>query len=75
VKTVEGLPNPIVKKGLIDVWDTPGLGVSFNVRAAKAHLSEEDRTFIRLRKGSSQPGSGHKVTSMVSISRGLVSRL
>jgi L-alanine-DL-glutamate epimerase-like enolase superfamily enzyme len=43
---VEGLPNPIVKKGFIDVWDRPGLGVTFNVRAAKAHLSEEDRRFF-----------------------------
>lgn len=43
---VEGLPDPIVKKGFIDVWDKPGLGVTFNVRAAKAHLSEEDRDFF-----------------------------
>ncbi len=43
---VEGLPNPIVNKGFIDVWDKPGLGLTFNVRAAKAHLSDEDRTFF-----------------------------
>ncbi|MCC6390756.1 MAG: mandelate racemase/muconate lactonizing enzyme family protein [Bryobacterales bacterium] len=43
---VEGLPNPIMKKGFIDVWDRPGLGVTFNVRAAKARLSEEDRHFF-----------------------------
>jgi L-alanine-DL-glutamate epimerase-like enolase superfamily enzyme len=43
---VEGLPNPIVKKGFIDVWDKPGLGVTFNVQAAKARLSEEDRSFF-----------------------------
>ena len=43
---VEGLPNPIVKKGFIDVWDRPGLGVTFNVQAAKAHLSSEDRQFF-----------------------------
>jgi len=43
---VEGLPDPIVKKGFIDIWDKPGLGVTFNVRAAKAHLSEEDRDFF-----------------------------
>jgi L-alanine-DL-glutamate epimerase-like enolase superfamily enzyme len=43
---VEGLPNPIVKRGFIDVWDRPGLGVTFNVRAAKARLSEEDRGFF-----------------------------
>jgi L-alanine-DL-glutamate epimerase-like enolase superfamily enzyme len=43
---VEGLPDPIVKNGFIDVWDKPGLGVTFNVRAAKAHLREEDRDFF-----------------------------
>ncbi len=43
---IEGLPDPIVKKGFIDVWDKPGLGVTFNVPAAKAHLSAEDRDFF-----------------------------
>ena len=43
---VEGLPNPIVKRGFIDVWDRPGLGVTFNVAAAKAHLTDEDRHFF-----------------------------
>lgn len=43
---VDGLPDPIVKNGFIDVWDKPGLGITFNVRAAKAHLSDEDRTFF-----------------------------
>ncbi len=43
---VEGLPSPIVKRGFIDVWDKPGLGVTFNVQAAKSHLSEEDRRFF-----------------------------
>jgi L-alanine-DL-glutamate epimerase-like enolase superfamily enzyme len=43
---VDGLPNPIVKRGFIDVWDRPGLGVTFNVQAAKSHLAEEDRTFF-----------------------------
>src|SRR5579872_378996 len=43
---VEGLPNPIVKKGFIDVWDRPGLGVTFNVKAAKSHLANEDRRFF-----------------------------
>ncbi|MGH9447297.1 MAG: enolase C-terminal domain-like protein, partial [Terriglobia bacterium] len=43
---VEGLPDPIVKNGFIDVWDKPGLGVTFNVPAAKAHLREEDRDFF-----------------------------
>ncbi|MCC7174093.1 MAG: mandelate racemase/muconate lactonizing enzyme family protein [Bryobacterales bacterium] len=43
---VEGLPDPVVKGGFIDVWDRPGLGVTFNVQAAKARLSEEDRGFF-----------------------------
>jgi L-alanine-DL-glutamate epimerase-like enolase superfamily enzyme len=43
---VDGLPDPIMKKGFIDVWDRPGLGVTFNVQAAKAHLAEEDRAFF-----------------------------
>lgn len=43
---IEGLPNPIVKNGLIEVWDTPGLGVNFNVKAAKQYLAEEDKNFF-----------------------------
>lgn len=43
---VEGLPNPIVKDGYIDVWDKPGLGVTFHVAAAKKHLVDEDRGFF-----------------------------
>jgi len=43
---VDGLPNPIMKRGFIDVWDRPGLGVTFRVQAAKARLSEEDRHFF-----------------------------
>jgi L-alanine-DL-glutamate epimerase-like enolase superfamily enzyme len=43
---VDGLPNPIVKNGYIDVWDKPGLGITFNTRAAKAHLAEGDRDFF-----------------------------
>ena len=43
---VEGLPNPIVRNGLIDVWDRPGLGVDFKVEAAQVHLPEEDEAFF-----------------------------
>ena len=43
---VDGLPDPIVKQGFIDVWDRPGLGVTFHVQAAKARLSDEDRDFF-----------------------------
>src|SRR5215216_2078160 len=40
---VEGLPNPIVKDGFIEVWDRPGLGVKLNAEATRAYLSEEDQ--------------------------------
>jgi L-alanine-DL-glutamate epimerase-like enolase superfamily enzyme len=43
---VDGLPDPIMKRGFIDVWDRPGLGVTFNIPAAKARLTEEDRGFF-----------------------------
>jgi L-alanine-DL-glutamate epimerase-like enolase superfamily enzyme len=43
---VEGLPNPIVKRGFIDVWDKPGLGVTFNIAAAKSRLADDDRHFF-----------------------------
>ncbi|MCU1262498.1 MAG: Mandelate racemase/muconate lactonizing enzyme C-terminal domain protein [Bryobacterales bacterium] len=43
---VDGLPDPIMKNGFIDVWDRPGLGVTFNVPAAKSHLADEDRHFF-----------------------------
>jgi L-alanine-DL-glutamate epimerase-like enolase superfamily enzyme len=43
---VDGLPDPIMKRGFIDVWDRPGLGVTFNVQAAKARLQDEDRHFF-----------------------------
>ena len=41
-----GLPDPIVQDSLIEVWDTPGLGVSFDVEAAKQYLREEDADFF-----------------------------
>jgi L-alanine-DL-glutamate epimerase-like enolase superfamily enzyme len=43
---VDGLPDPIVKNGFIDVWDRPGMGVDFNIPAARAHLSAEDAHFF-----------------------------
>jgi L-alanine-DL-glutamate epimerase-like enolase superfamily enzyme len=42
---VDGLPNPIVKDSLIEVWDRPGLGVTFNQKA-RQHLSAEDHDFF-----------------------------
>ena len=43
---VEGLPNPLVKQGFIEVWDRPGIGVDFIVKAAKARLNDEDKGFF-----------------------------
>jgi L-alanine-DL-glutamate epimerase-like enolase superfamily enzyme len=43
---IEGLPHPIVKDSLIDVWDTPGLGVAFNIDKTLSHLSDEDKHFF-----------------------------
>lgn len=43
---VEGLPDPIVKDSMIDVWDRPGLGVTFKVDEAKKHLAPEDEGFF-----------------------------
>jgi L-alanine-DL-glutamate epimerase-like enolase superfamily enzyme len=43
---VDGLPDPIVVKGFIEVWDRPGLGVTFNVPAAKKYLNDEDKGFF-----------------------------
>ena len=43
---IEGLPDPIVKDSYIEVWDRPGLGVEFNVEAARKYLPEEDKDFF-----------------------------
>lgn len=43
---VEGLPDPIVREGHIEVWDRPGLGVSLIPGKAKAHLAPADRDFF-----------------------------
>jgi L-alanine-DL-glutamate epimerase-like enolase superfamily enzyme len=43
---VDGLPDPIVKNGFVEVWDRPGLGVTFNEPAARERLSEQDRDFF-----------------------------
>lgn len=43
---IDGLPDPIVKDGHIEVWDRPGLGVEFNVKAAKKYLADEDKNFF-----------------------------
>jgi L-alanine-DL-glutamate epimerase-like enolase superfamily enzyme len=43
---VSGLPDPVVKGGLIDVWDKPGLGIEIDKKAAKQYLAEEDKNFF-----------------------------
>jgi len=43
---VEGLPDPIVRDGFIDVWDRAGIGVDLDVDAARQHLSAEDKDFF-----------------------------
>jgi L-alanine-DL-glutamate epimerase-like enolase superfamily enzyme len=43
---VEGLPDPIVKNSLIDVWDRPGLGVELIPAKAKKYLAPGDEDFF-----------------------------
>ncbi|MDE0312051.1 MAG: hypothetical protein OXI52_07275, partial [Caldilineaceae bacterium] len=43
---VDGLPDPIVEDSYINVWDRPGLGVTFNKTAASKHLAPEDKDFF-----------------------------
>jgi len=43
---VEGLPDPIVNNGSIDVWDSPGMGVRLIPEQAKRYLTTDDRDFF-----------------------------
>ena len=43
---VEGLPDPIVKNSLIEVWDRPGLGITINKQAAQRYLQPGDEDFF-----------------------------
>jgi L-alanine-DL-glutamate epimerase-like enolase superfamily enzyme len=43
---VEGLPDPIVKNGHIEVWDRPGMGVDLRVNVTKKYLAPEDKNFF-----------------------------
>ena len=43
---VEGLPDPIVKNSLIEVWDRPGLGVTLVPEKAKKYLVAGDEDFF-----------------------------
>lgn len=42
---VDGLPDPIVVDGFIDVWDRPGMGVTINAAKAKKYLPAGDDFF------------------------------
>jgi L-alanine-DL-glutamate epimerase-like enolase superfamily enzyme len=43
---VTGLPEPIVRDSMVDVWDTPGLGVDLIEETAREHLRPEDADFF-----------------------------
>jgi L-alanine-DL-glutamate epimerase-like enolase superfamily enzyme len=43
---VDGLPDPLVRDGFIEVWDRPGLGVEFKIEAARRYLPDDDRDFF-----------------------------
>jgi L-alanine-DL-glutamate epimerase-like enolase superfamily enzyme len=43
---VEGLPDPIMQDGLIEVWDRPGMGIDINPEKARQYLAEEDAEFF-----------------------------
>lgn len=43
---VVGLPSPIVKESMVEVWDRPGLGVTIDPEAGMEFLGPEDRGFF-----------------------------
>jgi L-alanine-DL-glutamate epimerase-like enolase superfamily enzyme len=43
---IVGLPEQVVKDGMIEVWNTPGLGVDINPDKAQQYLLEEDKVFF-----------------------------
>ena len=43
---VDGLPDPIVRNGMIDVPDRPGMGVELVPERARRHLAEDDIEFF-----------------------------
>lgn len=43
---VDGLPDPIVRDGMIEVWDRPGMGVDLNPERTKPYLAPEDAGFF-----------------------------
>lgn len=43
---VDGLPDPIVKDGYIEVWDRPGMGLDIRPDAAKKYLEAGEEDFF-----------------------------
>ena len=43
---VDGLPDPIVKDSLIEVWDRPGMGLELNPEKTRPYLAEEEKGFF-----------------------------
>ncbi len=43
---VDGLPGTLLEDGHVRVWDTPGIGVTFNIPKAEKYLRPEDRDFF-----------------------------
>ncbi len=43
---VEGLPDPVVRDGMIAVWDRPGMGIDIVPEKARPYLAEADRSFF-----------------------------
>ncbi|MBZ0298404.1 MAG: mandelate racemase/muconate lactonizing enzyme family protein [Anaerolineae bacterium] len=43
---IDGLPDPIVRDGHIEVWDRPGMGLEFHIPAARKYLNDEDQGFF-----------------------------
>lgn len=43
---VDGLPDQIVVDSYVNVWDRPGLGITFRVNAAKKYLDAADTGFF-----------------------------
>ena len=43
---VDGLPDPIVKDSLIEVWDRPGMGLELNPEKTRPYLADEDKGFF-----------------------------
>jgi hypothetical protein len=61
---VEGLPDPIVKEGMIDIIERPGMGVDLIPERAVRYLSDDDRGFFdRTARGIALGEPAHRKTS------------